>query len=62
MSAEPDEYTAEPDGEVQDGAGGDGADVNNAQAVRDCSTPYMLVGPTAHPRMRHFATKSPAGL
>lgn len=35
MSAEPDDFAngQELDGEVQDGAGGDGADINNAQAV-----------------------------
>ena len=46
MSAEPDDFTAELDGEVQDGAGGDGADVNNAQAVRMPDDPACTrVGP-----------------
>ena len=58
MSAEPDEYTAEPEGEVQDGAGGDGADVNNQQAVCACCDPSHAVGPTGHPRTRHHVTQS----
>ena len=57
MSAEPDEYTAEPDGEVQDGAGGDGADVNNASAVCDCFDPSHMFGPPVSHTHVHMLSK-----